>query len=326
MNAPWSISRPNVKVLDCTIRDGGLVNNHRFSDKFVRAVYDTCVAAGIDYMEIGYKNSDQFFSRSEMGPWKFCDEEDMRRVVGDNPSKLKLSCMADAGKSNWKHDIIPASQSVLDMIRVAFYDYQLDEALDMIQDASEKGYEVSANMMAISVVDEVTLDKCLERLANSAASTIVVVDSYGFLITEQTEYLIKKYIRFASKNNKEVGMHAHNNQQLAFANTIESMRHGTTRVDATIGGLGRGAGNCPMELLLAFLKDNPKYQLRPIYECLENEFVALQKEIEWGPYPEYMITGFFNQHPRAAIKARDSIETKDHYVQFFDQIMNSESK
>ncbi len=108
--APWVTYRPELKVLDCTIRDGGLVNNSHFSDDFVRSVYETCKQAGIDYMEIGYKNSPRLFPKDEFGPWRHCDEEDLRRVVGDHDSKesgLKLSAMADASKSDWKNQIIP---------------------------------------------------------------------------------------------------------------------------------------------------------------------------------------------------------------------------
>ena len=81
--APWVTYRPELKVLDCTIRDGGLINDHRFSDDIVRAVYDACVAAGLDYMEIGYKNAARLFPKDKFGDWRHCDEHDMRRVVGD---------------------------------------------------------------------------------------------------------------------------------------------------------------------------------------------------------------------------------------------------
>ncbi|MBR5626352.1 MAG: aldolase catalytic domain-containing protein, partial [Thermoguttaceae bacterium] len=245
MSIPWVVSRPEIKVLDCTVRDGGLINNHQFDDAVVRAVYEACVAASIDYMEIGYKNSSRIFSVDENGYWKFCHEDDIRRIVDDNPSEMKLACMIDAGKSDWKTDVLPKDKSVLDLIRVAFYDYQIDEAVDMIQDAYQKGYEVSANLMAVTNVDEVNLDRVLEILIKTPASTIVVVDSYGALLPEQTKYLTKKYLRFAQLADKIVGIHAHNNQQLAFANSIEAIRNGAIRVDATIGGLGRGAGNCP---------------------------------------------------------------------------------
>ena len=112
--APWITYRPALKVLDCTVRDGGLINNHQFPDDFVRAVYDTCLAAGIDTMEIGYKNSERLFPRDQFGAWRHCREDDIRRVLGEHDTEgtgLTLSAMADAGKSDWKTAIEPAAGS-----------------------------------------------------------------------------------------------------------------------------------------------------------------------------------------------------------------------
>ena len=103
--APWITYRPELRVLDCTIRDGGLINKHQFTDELVRAVYETCIAAGIDYMELGYKNSPRLFPKDEFGDWRHCDEDDINRVVGDHNAAetgLKLTAMADAEKSDWK--------------------------------------------------------------------------------------------------------------------------------------------------------------------------------------------------------------------------------
>ena len=150
-SAPWITYRPELKVLDCTIRDGGLVNDSHFSDEQVRNVYTACVESGIDYMEIGYKNSLKVFPADTYGPWRHCQEEDMRRVVGDHDAEstgLKLCAMADAGdKSEWKSQIGPVKDSVLDMIRVACYVHQIEEAADMVRHCHEHGYETCLNIM-----------------------------------------------------------------------------------------------------------------------------------------------------------------------------------
>lgn len=317
MNAPWITYRPQIKVLDCTIRDGGLINEHCFDDAFVRAVYNTCVEAGIDYMEVGYKSSGKLAARNKFGDWKYCDEDSIRRIVGDNPSSLKLAVMADAGKCDWRTDILPKQQSVLNLIRVAFYVHQVSEAVDMIKDAADKGYEVSANLMAISTAKESEIDQALEVLAETPAATVVVVDSFGSLYAEQVEILVKKYLEYGKATGKEVGIHAHNNQQLAFANTIEAIIHGANRVDATMAGLGRGAGNCPMELIIGFLR-NPKFKIRPIYQLLQEYMLPLSRQMEWGPLPQYNISGQLNQHPRAAMASRAS-DNRDNYVEFYDK-------
>ncbi len=322
MTAPWITYRPALKVLDCTVRDGGLINDHVFEDGFVRAVYEACVAAGIDYMELGYKGSKKLFARDKCGDWKFCDEDAMRRIVGDNPTSLRLTAMADAGKCDWRTDILPKKDSVLDMIRVAFYAHQVPEAVDMIKDATDKGYEVSANLMAASTVPDVELDQALEVIAQTPASVLVVVDSYGAMYAEQIELLVKKYQAYGKETGKEVGIHAHNNQQLAFANTIEAIIHGANRVDASMAGLGRGAGNCPMELLIGFLR-NPKFRNRPIYQVIQDHLLPLSRTVEWGPYVQYNITGQLNEHPRSAMAARAGA-CRDHYVDFYDKLTGGE--
>ena len=283
--APWITYRPELKVLDCTVRDGGLINDHQFSDEFVRAVYDTCIAAGVDTMEIGYKNSERLFPKDRFGAWRHCNEEDMRRVVGEHDAKstgLTLSAMADAGKSDWKTALLPAADSVLGMIRVAFYAHQVSEAVDMIHHASEQGYETMANLMAVSNITEEEIGKVLEAIAPTPAGTMVIVDSFGHLYREQIDRLYHKYAEAMEGTGKEIGIHAHNNMQLAFANTIEAIILGSNRADATMAGLGRGAGNCPMELLLGFLR-NPKFKLRPVIRLLQEHMPEIRKTVEWGP-------------------------------------------
>ncbi len=320
MTAPWITYRPEIKILDCTIRDGGLVNDHYFDDKLVKAVYQTCIDAGVDYMEIGYKNSKKLFAKDKFGAWKHCDEDDLRRVVGENNSPLKLAAMADAGKSDYRDDILPKSESVLDVIRVAAYVHQIPVAVDMIKDAHDKGYEVCCNLMAVSTAQDAEIKQALDVLVETPASTIVVVDSFGSLYAEQVEMLVKQYLNAVEGTGKEIGIHAHNNQQLAFANTIEAIIHGSNRIDATAAGIGRGAGNCPMELLIGFLR-NPKYKLRPYLQLLQDHFVSLREEIEWGPLVPYNLTGQLNQHPRAAIQIR-ATEDKDNYVEFYDKLVS----
>ena len=318
----WVSYRPGIKLLDCTIRDGGLMNDHLFGDEIVKAVYSACVDSGIDYMEIGYINSKRIFSPTDHGSWKFCTEDDIRRIVGENDTPLKLSAMADAEKSDYHEDILPCDQSVLDMIRVATYIHQIPLALDMIKDAHDKGYETTVNLMAVSTVIEQELDKALELLANSEVGTIYIVDSFGALYSEQVDLLMEKYMRYAEPSGKQVGMHTHNNQQLAFANTIEAIIKGADMLDATMAGLGRGAGNCQMELLVGFLH-NPKLRVRPILQCIQQHIEPLREKLMWGFDTTYMMTGILNQHPRAAINFNASGDKGD-IVKFFDLITEEE--
>ncbi len=317
----WIGYRPEIRVIDCTIRDGGLMNNHHFDDGTVKAVYQACAAAGVDYMEIGYKASRQGIKAGEYGCWKYCREEDIRRIVGDNPTNLKLAVMADAEKCDYHEDIPPKAESVVNMIRVATYINQIPTAIDMVKDAHDKGYETTVNLMAASTVPERELNEGLELLTTSEAQAVYVVDSFGALYSEQVQYLVKKYLHYCKAVGKEVGMHMHNNLQLAYANTIEGIVLGANYLDATMAGLGRGAGNCQMELLIGFLH-NPKYDLRPVLDCVQNHIEPLRAKLLWGFDLPYMLTGLLNQHPRAAIKFKEAElkGEKGDILKFYDTV------
>ncbi|OVE73745.1 nucleoid-structuring protein H-NS [bacterium B17] len=317
-SSDWISYRPDIKILDCTIRDGGLVNNHQFEMSFAKRMYETCVAAGVDYVEFGYKGDKKIFSQDEYGAWKFSDEDDLREVVGDNPTDIKISVMADAERTDYHNDILPRDQSVIDCIRVACYIHQIPLAMDMVKDATDKGYETMFQLMAVSTIHESDIKSALEVIATSEAEAVYIVDSFGSLYSEQIRNLTKMYVDAMEGTGKEVGFHGHNNQQLAFANTIEALISGASRVDGTISGIGRGAGNCPLELLLGFLH-NPKFSLRPVIETCRDVFTPMSKEMDWGYSIPYAITGQLNQHPRAAIKWRAG-DAPDDYVSFYDQL------
>ncbi|HPA18015.1 MAG TPA: aldolase catalytic domain-containing protein [Verrucomicrobiae bacterium] len=318
----WVGFRPQIKVLDCTIRDGGLMNNSRFEDGVVSAVYRACVEGGIDYMEIGYRNSRKIFSPDHYGAWRFSHEDDIRRIVGDNPTNLKLAVMSDAEKSDYKTETPPKSESVVDLIRVACYIHQIPLALDMIKDAHDKGYETTINIMAASVIQERELDEALALVADSETQGVYLVDSFGHFYSEQIRYLIIKYMSYLRPMGKAVGIHAHNNLQLAYANTIEAIVLGANMVDATMAGLGRGAGNCPMELLIGFLH-NPKYKLRPVLDCVENHIEPMRKSLKWGFDLPYLITGLLNRHPRSAMKFNEA-EVRGDILDFYDKALAGE--
>lgn len=314
--------RPDIKVVDCTLRDGGIVNDFKFDDEFVKDLYKANIAAGVDYMEFGYKASKEIFKVEDFGKWKFCDEESIREIVGDNDTDLKIAVMADVGRTDYKKDIIPKKDSVIDMIRVATYVNTIPAAIEMINYCADLGYEVTINIMAVSTASEKDLDLALDMLGQSKASVIYLVDSYGSLYPEQIREFAKKYLKVAEKYGKSIGIHAHNNQQLAFANTIESCVMGVSYLDATMSGMGRGAGNCYMELLMGFLR-NPKYSINPVLKFVEKHMLPLKaSDIVWGCDVQYMLTGQQNQHPRSAMAF--TADKRTDYFNFYQTLLDRE--
>ncbi|MBQ9605163.1 MAG: aldolase catalytic domain-containing protein [Firmicutes bacterium] len=314
--------RKDVRVVDCTIRDGGLVNNFYFEDDFVKNLYIANIAAGVDYMEFGYKADRDLFDSDKYGKWKFCDEQDIRSIVGDNPSDLKISVMADVGRTNLKRDLLPKSESVIDMVRVATYINTIPAALEMVEYCHNLGYETTINIMAISNANESDMRQALELIAESSVDAVYLVDSYGSIYPEKMRDLADLYLEYMEQAGKLVGIHAHNNQQLAFANTIEALSRGVSYLDATISSMGRGAGNCPMELLISFLQ-NPKYNIIHILKFIEKHIPRLLEQgAVWGYDIQYLLTGRFNLHPSSAIEFTKA-KRKD-YSKFYSELLDKE--
>lgn len=311
--------RDSIRVVDATLRDGGLVNDFYFTDDFVKNLYQTNIESGVDYMEMGYRASKKVFDETKFGKWKFCNDEHIREIVGDNDTPLKLAIMADIGRHD-KNDFDRKENSPVDLVRVAAYIHQMPEAIDMIEDAAAKGYETSCNIMAISNAQEKDIRVALDMLGHTPVDVIYIVDSFGSLYPEQMARIADLYLEFGAKYGKQIGIHAHNNQQLAFANTIEVCGDGVNWLDATYMSMGRGAGNCAMELLLGFLK-NPKYNVYPVFKFIQNYMLKLKEDgIVWGYDLQYLMTGLLNQHPRTAIQF-----TKDKrcdYSEFYKEILD----
>jgi len=309
--------RKELKVLDCTIRDGGLINNYQFGSDFVKAVYQAACDSGVDYVELGKKlaESDDY-TREKWGPWNFCDDDDLRSVIDSYPTENPpaVAVMYDVGRVDVAA-LQPADASPIDMIRTACYVADIDKGLDLVKRTKDLGYETTLNIMAPSVAIETDLVEGLKQVDEvPEVDFLYLVDSYGAFYSEQVSAYVAMYRTHAP--SKELGFHAHNNQQLAFANTQQAIIDGVNLLDATINGIGRGAGNCNLELLLNFLK-NPKFDVRPIYKAIQEAFVPLRQEIEWGYNDIYGISGTLNQHPRDAMKQRANKKILDDCYDFY---------
>jgi 4-hydroxy 2-oxovalerate aldolase len=307
-------------ILDCTVRDGGLVNNWDFSEEFVRDLYRCLDAAGVEYMEIGYKNSPKLLKSDGAGPWRFLDDAYIRDIIPQK-GRTKLSALVDIGRVDEK-DILPREESPLDLIRVACYIKDVPKGLELVNLFSSLGYETSLNIMALSHVMEAELVEALQEIEQSSVDVVYVVDSFGSIYPQHIGYLVELFKKHVP--SKLLGVHTHNNMQLALANTLEAVRHGVTYLDASVYGMGRAAGNCHTELIAPALR-NKRYELRPILEMIEKHMVAMRKEWEWGYTIPYALSGMFNEHPRMAMAMRSSETDRDNYVAFYDRITSVET-
>jgi len=309
----------NSKIIDCTIRDGGLVNNWDFSVEFVQDLYNGLNAAGVEYMEIGYKNSAKLLNATEPNPWRFLDDNFLKEIIPEKKF-TKLSALVDIGRVD-PNDVLPREESALDMIRVACYIREVDKGLELVQMFHDLGYETSLNIMALSSVPEHQLIEAFKMVKESPVDVVYIVDSFGSLDPAGISHQVKKFQSLIP--NKQLGIHTHNNMQLAFANTLTAYHHGVTFLDASVYGMGRAAGNCNTELLVSYIPKT-SYEIKPVLGIIEKHMLEMRQKWEWGYIIPYMVSGVLNEHPRVAMAYRDSAD-RDKFVAFYDKVTTPEA-
>ena len=288
---------PKFEILDCTIRDGGYVNNWEFDKKLVRDVYRTLSKSGVDFVEIGYRSTEKYLDKSKYGLWRFTPEEQIREAT-DNIVGAKLSLMADYGGVD-SNDFCEAKDSVVELIRIAAHKDKLKGSIDLLEQIKKKGYKVSLNAMGYANYSENERKNLVDLLKTAELDYVYIADSYGSLFPDQIAPLFEPILNIP---DIKVGFHSHNSLQMAFANTLEAIRCGVHIIDCTIYGMGRAAGNLPTEIIISFLEEQgaERYNSIPVLNVIDRYFVSLQEENKWGYQLPYMLSGMYQCHPNYA--------------------------
>ena len=307
------MKKSEIKLIDCTIRDGGLMNNWDFSLETVTRLFEANKAAGIAVMEMGYRVSPKVFRPEEHGPWKFCPEELLRRVTVNGKGSMKIAVMGDIGRV-YKEDFIPRENSLIDIFRLACYVDQIDEALDMCEYLNRLGYEVFINIMAVSSCLPKQIRGCLEKVSRSDAAGIYLSDTFGSFLPHEVSKRLGEYGAYCP--GKKLGFHGHNNTQMALANSLAAAETGAEYIDGSYYGMGRGAGNTPLELLLPKL-GSPK-NLSPMFKVIQTEIEPLMERYKWGYRIPYAVSGILNQHPRKAMALMET-DGNECYGAFYEK-------
>lgn len=261
----------NIKVLDCTIRDGGYVNDWKFTDEELRECYIACSNSNVDYMEIGFRNFKKQCLLNKYGPTFFCEEEYINKTIGDiNGCKIAVMVTINAFDIN---EFIPKNESKIDMVRVlmAYHgsknknDNELDlqqlmDGISQINHFSKLGYEVSFN---IGRIDKMSIkqiyDICKLLSTYTKIKYFTMADTYGSVDMNYIETLIPyvtNLFKTEFKTEIKVGFHAHDNMSNATCKALYSLKYGVEIIDGCILGYGRGSGNAKTELIMMDLNKN----------------------------------------------------------------------
>jgi len=290
----------DIKLLDCTLRDGGYYTAWHFSPDLVERYLDAMAAAGVDWIEIGYRFRDP---EGFNGLFAYSKDRVLRQL---NRHGLKLAVMVDAKEflSDGRPDsealsslFAPAVESSVGMVRIAATYGNYEASFGLAETLKHKGYETTINMMQISTLDEDQVASMSSAISESGVVDVLyIADSYGSMLPEDVDAVVTNMRAHASI---PVGVHFHNNLGLGVANTVQAVASGAAYIDATVTGMGRGAGNAETEYLSLFMgrAGTSKWKSEPLLELAMESFAPMQAQHEWGPSLPYKLSALYGIHP-----------------------------
>ncbi len=288
-----------VSLLDCTLRDGGFVNDWNFGHGTIVNLFERAVSAGIDYIEVGFIDEREAFNPDRtMVP----DTAGFDRIFeGLDHGSSKLFGMIDYGTCSLEH-VADAGASVLDGIRVMVKKPTRFEALEFCAELGKKGYLVFVQPVSITGYSDEELLDLVERVNRIHPFAMSIVDTYGLL---DRSNLMHYFTLIDERLDPEIllGYHAHNNFQLAYSNSIALIEHDTKRhllIDGSAYGMGKSAGNCPLELLTMYADENlgKHYDTSQILEMIDTGILKIYEHSPWGYQMQYFLCASNDCHPK----------------------------
>ena len=286
-----------IQLLDCTLRDGGYVNDWNFGETNIKRVLQSLINSGIDVVECGFvsQKKETTVDKSVYPNTDF--------AIPNSEGNVKFAAMINYGEFD-ANDLLPKLDSKLDIIRVAFHKADFENAVSYCDEISQKGYTVFLQPMNAMDYSEEEYMALISLANKSKISVFYLVDTFGNM---RKSDLIKLYSLIDSNLRKDIpiGFHSHNNMQLSFSNAQELIaRHGNRDIyiDSSIFGMGRGAGNLCTELMIQYLNENldTRYNLLPILECIDENIMPIYLNHSWGYSVPYYLAAINSCHPNYA--------------------------
>jgi len=287
-----------IKILDCTLRDGGYYTDWDFDEILVCAYLKNISYLPIEYIEIGYKSKEK---EGYYGEYFYLPLQTIKKIK--HITTKKCSIMINA-KDCYDVDIKTLLESCcgyIDMVRIAIDPRKIDFGIILARKIKEMNFKITLNVMYISKINND--DAFFNYLTNleEIVDYLYLVDSYGAIYPDELVRLINNIKKYTTV---KLGFHGHNNLELALINTIQAINNGIEIVDATILGMGRGAGNLKLELLLAYLKSKQNFQLDFDILCKVIElFRPLHEKYRWGTNLAYIVSGSYSLPQKDVMEA-----------------------
>jgi len=289
----------NFSILDCTLRDGGYINEFKFGKRAIQNIIELLGESGVDIIECGFLRS----GIKDEDVSLFGDVADIKRCITNKRSDIMYVAMVQYGKIS-NEEIATCDGESIDGIRLTFHEHEIDNAFVFGKQLMEKGYKVFMQPVGtISYTDE-ALIALIKRINRLKPYAFYLVDTLGTMYQKD----IRRFFYLIDHNldkNIYLGFHSHNNLQQAFTNAQEFLQMNTPRkviVDATVQGLGRGAGNLCTELIMQYINENIlyKYDMLPIFKIIDEYIDILRINYTWGYSAAYYLAATKECHPNYA--------------------------
>jgi 4-hydroxy 2-oxovalerate aldolase len=258
----------DIEIFDCTLRDGGYVNDWKFSDEQVIELYKNCILSNIDYVELGFRNFKKKDFLEKYGPTFFCDEDYINKVIGENyNNKCKIAIMVTINQFDF-NDFVPKSESKIDLVRVlmAYHGFKnksddeidmktLEDGINQINKLNKLGYETTFNIGRIDKLNKDQLIIICNLISKTKIKYFYMADTYGSIDIISIQKLMP-FIRNLLPYNIKLGFHSHDNCSDASVKALYSLNFEIDIIDCCVLGYGRGSGNAKTELFLMHLNKN----------------------------------------------------------------------
>jgi len=288
----------DIKLLDCTLRDGGYVNDWEFGRDNIVNIFERLVSAGVDIIEVGFLDERRPFDPNRS---IFPDTESANKIYGRlDKGNAMVVAMIDYGTCGIEH-LQPASETCLDGIRVIFKNFKKEKAIAFCKEVKALGYKVFAQAVSITSYTDRELLDLVDLVNDLEPEALSIVDTYGLMHEDHVQHYFE-LMDYNLKPGIKIGYHAHNNFQLAYSNSIELLRVPTRRtivIDGSLHGMGKSAGNLPIELMSMYLNGNygKSFDISQLLEAIDMNIMLFYRKTPWGYKMFYYIAASHQCHP-----------------------------
>lgn len=286
----------DIKLLDCTLRDGGYINDWNFGEYTIREILAKLIESGVDYIEVGFLRDCVYEPNRTL--YNNCAE--IAQILPENRGKTKFTAMSLHNKYNIDN-LEPYDGRTIDAVRVTFHDYDIAEGLSYISKVRDKGYKVFANPINIMGYSDEMILRLLQKVNEIKPYAFSIVDTFGSMMKDD---LLRIYSLIEHNLDRDIviGLHLHENLALSYslAQDFINMKASGREcvIDASMLGMGRSPGNLCMELIMDYMnkRRSGHYDVNPVLDGIDDHIEQLKQIEPWGYSTAYALSAKYNLH------------------------------